>query len=226
MTTPGWNGPQQHPYGHQPPPGWGVPPGYPPQPPKKKRTGLLITLIAIPVVLLLGAGLTVFLIYQDAHKDGGSPPTGARLGQACAAVSQETLAKLRTTNPDPELSREQEGFTACSWVQTQGKDGEGHRRLTFQVLEPGTPAGERQPKCEGNVLAPPRIGDQACLSIKNYSASSREGQLQFTEGGKFVLVQYEGWDIGLFDTVPMPENELTQTVLDVGNEVRGKLGSR
>ncbi|WP_410661146.1 hypothetical protein [Amycolatopsis sp. lyj-112] len=216
MTGPGWNGPPQQPYGHQP--GWGHPP------PKKKRLGLMITLIAVPAVLLLGGGLTAFLFYQDAHKDGGSPPSSARLGKACAAVSPQTLARLRTTNPYADLSREQQGHTSCVWEQTEGKDGEGSRQLTFQVTEAAVDRTGRQLECEGTVLAPPNIGDQSCTSIKSYGGASRMGQLQFVENGKFVLIQYQGWDVGLFDTVPMPDEELTKAVLDIANEVAGKIG--
>ncbi len=223
MTAPGWNGPQQQPYGHghQPPPGW----GYPPQPPKKKSKALLIILIAVPAVLLLGGGITAFLIYQDAHKDAGTPPTGAQLSPACDAVSRQTLERLRTTNPDPDLSQDRDGFTSCVWTPTLGKDGEGYRQLTFQVLQPSADTKDRQPECEGRPYQPPKLGDRACMSVRNVGGAIRESQLQFAAAGKFVLVQYEGWDIGLFDTVPTPDEELTKAISDVGTEVAGKLGS-
>lgn len=53
------------------------------------------------------------------------------------------MRRLRTTNapqwgPSPELINPRgDRETRCSWGQTKGVDGEGHRHLTVEIIRPG-----------------------------------------------------------------------------------------
>ncbi|RZQ62856.1 hypothetical protein [Amycolatopsis suaedae] len=214
MSTPGWQGPpvQQRPHR-----GWPAPmPGPPPR--RGSRVWLVVTLVTVPLLLLLGGGVTVFVLYQQAHEPGGEPPTGARLGAACSAVSDGTLARMRTTNPTPRASSEDSTHTQCAWGQTRGRDGDGSRDLVV-VIRKITPERQAELRCGGVPKPQPALGERACLSVQDMGGTIREAHLQIIDRDTFYLVQYSGWDVGFLDNVPIPDDVLIEAVTDVGNEV-------
>ena len=216
-------------YQHQPQqhPGWQYAPYPQPQPPKRKRTGLIVSLVLVSL-LVLGAIAGGVVFYLNAHADGGIPPTGAQLDPACDAVSEQTRQRLRTTNPDPTASsaRESRGVSLvyCGWTQTRGQDGEGSRDLQVQILRyAGAAAQEqRRPQCDGSQLPPPQLGQEACIG-STQSGNITTVTLQVRQGSYFVLVGYSGWDVGLLGNELAPVQDFANAAAGVGQEVLGTL---
>lgn len=139
-------------------------------------------------------------------------------------VSQLTRQRLRTTNPDPLLSYAQEGegssMTACTWKQTKGADGEGHRQLEVQLIDysSGTDGKPRVPECDGTPLPAPRLGQQACVGLRQ-NGNITTVTLQVLQGRRFVLVGYNGWDVGFLINEPADPQAFAKAVAEVGREV-------
>lgn len=206
MNAP-FGGQQQQLYPHQP---------IPQRPPKKRNTGLIVGLsIGIVFFLaLIGGGVAFTLAYLDAHADGGEPYTGDTLPPLCSAADS-ALSTARTTNPRADLSQSQPPEsplpTACTWVQTEGRDGEGDRRLEVKihVLEPEYIA-TTLPECKDGPPAStaPTYGEKACASFDSmsgiYNVSAKSGKY-------LISVRYSGVDVGMLSPVPPPERLMAVT---------------
>jgi hypothetical protein len=221
MTRPHYPGP---PWQGQPRPAYGQPGppfGYPP-PRKKPRVGLIIGLSSLGLVLLLllGGAVTVFVVYRDAREDGGKPATGGQLPPACAAVTEATKQKVRTTNPDPGSSSTDGTRTQCRWIQTVGRDGEKYRTLKAEIIDS---PNLTKPKCEGDLQPVPRIGDEACLSIKRSGGTPWQtyATLQARQGNRWVSVEYGGWDMGFLMEQQIPDAQINNGATAVVQDLLG-----
>jgi hypothetical protein len=248
----GWNPQQQQQQQgfppQQPPPGYpqqgppqGPPPGYQQQPPKKTSKAPLIIALVVGLLVLGGLGTGGYL-YYDAHRDGGKEPSGLKMAANCGRVSQQTLERLRATNP--KLSNESEGFTGCSWEPTKGVDGSGYRRLGVRMQEftkvDGS-GGSPQKQAESNynalrsvfttassgtevTLEPLNgVGDQADIAVVMTGTSMAEVAVIIRRGTKTLAVNYFGWDAGMFDSTRPDVNEMKAAANSVAAEVLGKL---
>jgi hypothetical protein len=198
------NQPPPHGWYQQPPP----PPGWP-QPPKKNRAPLVVGIIA--GVLVLGAAATFGFLYLSANTDGGSPRRGGTMPEMCANVSEAALAKARTTNSNPMLSRETKyqdhTSTSCSWDQTRGRDGSGLRTLDVHVFE-GDDAGSeyeqrlsRSKQNNQGTISERKLdglGDEAAAVLVDTRSAFLHIDIIVRKGDKVFELGYAGWDAGLF----------------------------
>jgi hypothetical protein len=188
----------------QPPPGW----GYPPQPPKKSKAPLIIALVT--GLLVLGGLTTGLALYLDVHKDGGEPKRADQLPALCGNISEAALAKARTTNPNrlgsSELDMGDDGKrTICSWNQTKGVDGSGHRGVDVYVTTgwEGADVDEivaDHMKTRGVPARKPLdgLGDQAAAVLVEGKTAITDIWIIVRKGDTVVQVDYVGWDAGVF----------------------------
>ncbi|SFQ23937.1 hypothetical protein SAMN05421810_105308 [Amycolatopsis arida] len=181
----------------------------------------MVVAVSVVALLVLGGLATLVIVYLNVHRDGGVPPTGAQLDPRCDAVSEQTRQRLRTTNPDPDLSGGEERMARCAWQQTKGVDGEGRRHLEVQIIS----GADRRPRCAGEQLPPPQLGQEACLGAR-LSGNITDVTLQVRQGGQFVLVSYSGWDVGFLGNEPAPVRDFANAVAAVGAEVLDNLTAR
>ncbi|WP_346133430.1 hypothetical protein [Lentzea roselyniae] len=187
----------------QPPPGWG-----PPQPPGKSKAPLIVGIIA-GVVLLAVAGTFGFL-YLGANADGGSPKRGGTMPGVCADVPQAALAKARTTNGNPAMSKERKVAdgtqTSCAWDQTKGVDGSGLRNTDAYVVV-GDAAGEYERRVsqskqnnQGTINERPLdgLGDEATAVLVDGKSAFLQLDIIVRKGDTVVEVEHTGWDSGMF----------------------------
>jgi hypothetical protein len=260
MTTPppGWGQqppPQQPPPGYgyppqqQPPPGYGPPGyGYPPQGPPKKNSKAPLVIVLVIGLLALGGVSTAVYFYLNAHRDRGTAATGDKLPGKCGGVSGQTLARLRTTNPNGQLSNETDSdvysFTACSWQQTKGVDGEGSRSLSarieelkgghgksaeeqtkdqYDVFESEVKAGEQISRGPLTIESLNGLGDQALIAVQLSDSAFTEATVVVRKGEHALIVEYSGWDIGTFSPTKPDPAEFKAAVRAAAEELLSKL---
>ncbi|KOV80395.1 hypothetical protein [Nocardia sp. NRRL S-836] len=217
--------------GHPQQPGWG-----PPQPPKKSKAPVII-ILSLVALLVLGGGITVAVLYFDAHEDGGSSKRADQLPSVCANVSEAALKKARTTNPNRLGSSETDlgrgKRTICSWNQTAGVDGEGLRNTDVYVTQgakdedqayqeavrmamannQGTP---RQKPIEG-------LGDEATAVLMDGASAFTDITIIVRKGAHVVEVDHTGWDVGLFSPKRADVAEFEGAAKGVAEEMIAKL---
>lgn len=260
MSTPppGWAQQQQQPppgygypppgYGHQqhpppPPPGY----GYPPQRPAKKSKAPLVIALVVGLLALGGVGAGAYF-YLNAHRDQGTAATGAKLPGQCGGVTGQTLERLRTTNPNGRSSNQiisdSHTFTACSWQQTKGRDGEGHRSLSARVdefredggksaqeqaeqqyglFESEVQSGAQFSKGPLTVESLGGVGDRALVAVQLDDSAFTDVTVVVLKGGVAVTVNYTGWDIGVFSPVQPDLGEFKALARGAAEELVGKL---
>lgn len=225
MNAPGW---QQQ----QPPPGWQQQPGwgYPPPPRKKSKAPIIITLVIFGV-LLLGGGGTAAFFYFEAHEAKGSAPTGDKLPEPCGKVSEATLAKARTTNPNGKMAHHLElngrATTTCDWRQTKGKDGEGLRSLTVHIEQSEDPG-----EAFGRLVEQAKLNNQGEIQVKELDLGDQSTAVLMTTKSAFTTVDvvvrkddtvyevdYAGWDVGLFSPKQPDLAQLEATAKSVAEEL-------
>ncbi|NGY58558.1 hypothetical protein G7043_06395 [Lentzea sp. NEAU-D13] len=197
------NQPPPHGWYQQPPP----PPGWP-QPPKKNRAPLVVGIIA--GVLVLGAAATFGFLYLGANADGGSPKRGGTMPGVCADVPEAALAKARTTNGNPAMSRVRKladhTQTSCAWDQTKGEDGSGLRNTDAYVVV-GDAAAEYERRVsqskqnnQGTISNRPLegLGDEATAVLVDGKSAFLQIDVIVRKGDTVVEVEHTGWDAGLF----------------------------
>ncbi|MFD4642720.1 hypothetical protein ACFWN2_35795 [Lentzea sp. NPDC058436] len=221
------NWPQQ---GYQQQPGWG-----PPQPPGKSKVPLVIGILF--GVLVLGGVITCLVIYLNVNKDGGSEKRADKLPALCGNVSEAALAKAHTTNPNALMSRETQltkGIrTTCSWNQTKGVDGSGHRTTDVSVTnerEEAESAFSRSISTymgttQGRPLQKPikGLGDEAVVILIETKSAFTEMAILVRKGELIVKVDHSGWDAGLFSNTKPDLEELEAAAKGVAEEMVAKL---
>ncbi|MBE1581659.1 hypothetical protein ACFORH_22145 [Amycolatopsis roodepoortensis] len=219
-------GPPQPPYG--PPPGYGTP-GYG-QPPKKKKTGLIVGLI-VGGVVLLGLGIPGAIFASEYYSSVGKAPVSQQPPAECA-LSPEILNKTFTSSfqgvRDNEIKAgdivtKQQG---CSWLppesdnvhdralqvmvyRYEGRDAE--RRASESSTGSAAPS-ERQQQVQG-------IGEKAVLVSLDTDSAFSGAELRVTQGVYVVIVTYKGWDKGFFTNSPIPPAESAEVAKSVGAEL-------
>ncbi|MFS8101474.1 hypothetical protein LFM09_30555 [Lentzea alba] len=188
----------------QPPPGW----GYPPPPPKKSKAPLVVGIIA--GVLVLGIAATFGILYFGANADSGSPKRGGTMPKVCADIPQAALAKARTTNHNPAMSRESKRQdttqTSCAWDQTKGVDGSGLRNLDAYVVVGGAAeeyeqrVSQSKQNNQGTINERPLdgLGDDATAVLVDGKSAFLQLDIIVRKGDTVVEVEYTGWDSGMF----------------------------
>ncbi|MFJ8964974.1 hypothetical protein ACIRG5_36870 [Lentzea sp. NPDC102401] len=222
------NWPQQ---GYQPQPGWG-----PPQPPPGKSKAPLVVGILVGVLVLAGA-ITALVIHLNVNEDGGSPKRADKLPALCGNVSEAALAKAHTTNPNGLMSREtklSKGVrTTCSWNQTKGTDGAGHRTTDVSVTnerEEAESAFSRSISMymgttQGRPLQKPikGLGDEAVVILMETKSAFTEMSVIVRKGELIVKVDHSGWDAGLFANTKPDPAELEAAAKAVAEEMVAKI---
>lgn len=198
---------------NQPHQGWQQGP-YPPQPPKKSNRTALIIMLVIGLVVVLGLGISLFLAYRGANKDGGAPKRNDTLPALCANISEATLAKARTTNPNKALSSEytpdEDKTTSCAWNQTKGVDGPASRSTFISVTSDAKDAQKtydkevEQAKSDTQGTNEQRqldgIGDQSTAVLMTTHSSFASIAVIARKDDKVVKVEYSGWDAGFLNS--------------------------
>jgi hypothetical protein len=210
------NQPPPHGWHQQPPP----PPGWPqqqqqpqgwqsyPQPPKKNKAPLIVGIIV--GVLVLGVAGTFGFLYLGANSDSGSPKRGGTMPGVCANVPEAALAKARTTNGNPAMSRERKlanhTQTSCAWDQTKGKDGSGLRNTDAYVVvgdagqEYERRVSQSKQNNQGTINERPLdgLGDEATAVLVDGKSAFLQVDIIVRKGDTVVEVEHTGWDSGMF----------------------------
>ncbi|WP_439661814.1 hypothetical protein ACSHWB_10070 [Lentzea sp. HUAS TT2] len=219
--------PQQ---GYRTQPGWS-----PPQSPGKSKAPLVVGILV--GVLVLAGVVTGLVIYLNVHKDGGSDKRADKLPALCGNVSEAALAKAHTTNPNGLMSREttlSKGVrTTCSWNQTKGVDGEGHRTTDVSVTDEGEEAESAFSRSismymgttQGRPLQKPLkgLGDEAVVVLVETKSAFTEMAVIVRKGELIVKVDHSGWDAGLFANTKPDLAELEAAAKGVAEEMVAKI---
>ncbi|WP_434438445.1 hypothetical protein [Lentzea sp. E54] len=228
QPPPGWQ---------QPPPGWQQPqPGWgPPPPPGKSKAPLVVGIIA--GVLLLGGVITALAIYLNVNSDSGSSKRADKLPSLCGNVSEAALAKARTTNPNGRGSREAKlsngTRTNCSWNQTKGVDGTGHRSTDVNVTSGQEEAetdfdrvvAQNMANTQGTPQQKPieGLGDEATAVLVETKSAFTEFSMIVRKGDTVFEVDISGWDAGLFANTKPDPAELEAAAKGIAEEMVAKL---
>ncbi|MEU3648005.1 hypothetical protein AB0E59_31800 [Lentzea sp. NPDC034063] len=211
----------------QPPPGWG-----PPQPPKKSKAPLIIGILV--GVLVLAGGITGLVLHLNVNKDGGTSKRADKMPALCGNVSEAALAKARTTNPNGLGSHEtkvSDGTrTICSWNQTKGVDGKGHRSTDVYVSSDDVKTDfDRLVAQHMDTRGVPQrkqlddLGDQATAVLVEDDSAFTDIWIVVRKGDTVIEVDYSGWDAGLFANAKPDVAEFEAAAKGIAQEMVAKL---
>ncbi|MEV6879748.1 hypothetical protein [Amycolatopsis sp. NPDC051128] len=226
--------PQQPGYpppGH-PPQGY-APPGYgaPAQPPKKKRTGLILGIV-VGVVVLLGAGIPLAIFAGDYFASTGAAPSSSPVPAECqvpAQVLEKAGFPSFTLGGQGDQNLPGIKQVGCTWkpgpdenvrdatlhVQITRYSGENAREQADDRFMPVRPG-----------IAPTTvrgIGDKAALVRLATESAFSGAELHVLTGTTVVTVEVSGWDKGFFSKSPIPQQEADDAVKTVATEIVKKL---
>lgn len=218
------------PQGYRPQPGWG-----PPRPPRRSKAPLVAGILV--GVLVLAGVITALVIHLNVNEDGGSSKRADKLPAMCGNVSEAALAKAHTTNPNGLMSREtklSKGVrTTCSWNQTKGVDGKGHRTTDVSVTNEREEAESafarsvsmNMANTQGTPLQKPieGLGDEAVVVLVETKSAFTEMSVIVRKGEMIVEIDHSGWDAGLFANTKPDPAELEAAAKGVAEEMVGKL---
>ncbi|WP_236725206.1 hypothetical protein [Amycolatopsis orientalis] len=208
-------------------------PGYG-QPPKKKKTGLIIGLIMGGVVLL-GLGIPGGIFASEYYSSVGKPPVSQQPPAQCK-VSPELLNKAITNSFQGFRENEIKALDivtkqyGCSWVAPDG-DNVHDRALQITVYRhEGPDAEKRAAESSTGSAAPserqqqvPGIGQKAVLVSLDTDSAFSGAELRFIQGVYVGVITYKGWDKGFFTNSPIPPAESAEVAKSVGAEVAKNL---
>ncbi|MEU3621598.1 hypothetical protein BS329_21840 [Amycolatopsis coloradensis] len=232
QQQPGYGPPQPGGQGYGPPPGY-PPPGYG-QPPKKKKTGLIVGLV-VGGVVLLGLGIPGGIFASEYYSSVGKAPVSQQPPAECK-VSPETLTKAVTTSFQGVRENEIKAGDivtkqyGCSWA---APDGDNVHDRTLQVMvyrHEGPDAEKRAAESSVGSAAPSErqqqvqgIGEKAVLVSLDTDSAFSGAELRFTRGVYVGIVTYKGWDKGFFTNSPIPPAESAEAAKSVGAELAKNL---
>ncbi|MFI9814875.1 hypothetical protein [Saccharothrix variisporea] len=236
--APGYGQPQGGPNYSQP---QGAPGGYgpqPPQPPKKKRTGLIVGVIVAVVVLVIGG---VFgSMYLEYTEDVGGGP-GEQPTDVCA-ISDDLKQQAKTSSfrlvVKPHDGKSGLKHSHCMWEQAKGKDGKNPRTLSIHVYDyrvhlkdpkknlesaESEYASLAQFPLEGDQAKPTDgLGDQATFIKPGIGTDKTHIGLVVRKGEIVYLIDYFGRDKGFFSDSEFPVDQAEAVVRKAAEEMLAK----
>ncbi|MFD8495129.1 hypothetical protein [Amycolatopsis sp. NPDC059657] len=224
-------------YPPQQPPGWGQQPqqrpwpgyGYQQQPPpKKKRTGLWISLSV--VFALLATGIPLGLFAMDYFASVGVAANSPSPRGECMVKTEGLLERLYTptpTGPSEEASvgiGENAGKRyGCSWRPMKSEHVHDRQLsvIVFKYPRPDVAQGDFKLRVSPykKQLTIPGIGEDSILESLDTDSSFSGAELMFVKGTYYVDIIYKGWDKTFFSTEPIPSDESMAAVKDVANDL-------
>jgi hypothetical protein len=245
------NAPQNWPQQPNQPQGYGMPPQQPPQqqppqqqpyqqpyyqqqqPPKKKRTGLLVGIAVVAVLLVVGGVLGS--MYLDYNEDVGGGPGDKPVAQCEISGElqrQARVSSFRIAGPPAERGYKQSN---CFWEQTKGKDGKNPRTLNIMVYDSSEAsnndsrnldqaksnyASQTTQPAQGDQAKPTDgLGDEATFVIPGARTDLTEVDLVVRKGAVVYLIKYFGRDKGFFSDTEFPAAEAEAVVRKAAEEL-------
>jgi hypothetical protein len=234
-------------YGRQPgyPQGYPQQPGYPPQqgypppgygapvqPPRKKKTWLILGIVG-GVVVLLGAGIPLGIFAGDYYASTGAAPSSTPVPDECQ-IPAPVLEKAGF----PSFSRTNDGGGAfvpgLKQIGCAFKPGPDENvrdaTMNIRIVEYSGEGAAQQAK---NAFMPTKpevaptevrgLGDKAAL-VRLVTQSAFSGaELHVLKGTNVFTVEISGWDKGFFSNSPIPQQEADDAVKAVGAEIVKRL---
>jgi hypothetical protein len=227
-------GQQGYPGGYPPPPGYGSPPGYgaPVPPPKKKRTGLILGIVAGAVVLL-GAGIPLGIFAIGYFASTGAAPVSSPVPAECRIPAQvlEKAGFPSFAGSNPGGAATLPGLKQIGCGFEPGPD-ENVRDATLNIRIVEYSGEAAQQRAQNNFMptkpevAPTEVrglGDKAAL-VRLVTQSAFSGaEVHVLAGTNVVTVEVSGWDKGFFVNSTIPQQEADEAVKAVAAEVVKKL---
>jgi hypothetical protein len=241
---------QQPPQGYpqqpgQVPPGYPQQPGYPPQqgypppgyggpmqPPRKKKTGLILGIVGA-VVVLLGAGIPLGIFASDYYASTGAAPVSSPVPSECQIPAQvlekagfPSFAGTNTGGAASVPGLKQIGCGFKAGPDENVRDA----TMNIRVVEYSGEGAAQQAK-NGFMPTKPEVaptevrglGDKAAL-VRLITQSAFSGaELNVLKGTNVFTVEISGWDKGFFSNSPMPQQEVDDAVKAVGAEIVKRL---
>ncbi|HEV8555634.1 MAG TPA: hypothetical protein VGR06_04455 [Actinophytocola sp.] len=165
---------QQPPYGQQPgpygqpnwgPPGWGAPP-----PPKKPRTGLIVSLIIVVVLVLGGGGVGIYFLAKGSDNP---PEPGASTGTPAAGGDPERVANRYAELYAEAVNSDLEGFDVRDFKPLMcAKDYDNVRRETDRTLR-ARETSHRKP-------SPRPEAQRVTIGVKDVKVNGDHGTFKLT----------------------------------------------
>ncbi|WP_433265626.1 hypothetical protein ACQPZF_38475 [Actinosynnema sp. CS-041913] len=224
-------------FGQAPQPGYGPPQpgGYGAQPPRKKRTGLIVGLAVGAVVLIVGGVFGV--MYMNYTADVGGGP-GDEPTEACAISDdlkkQAKVSSFRLAIP-PDDGKSGLKHSLCMWEQTKGKDGRDTRTLGIHVYDyrvfsqkkdrnleqaKSTYASQTAFPMPGDQAKPTDgLGDEALYVVPGPKTDLTDLTLVVRQGEVVYSVQYSGHDKGFFSDSEFPLADAEAVVRKAAEEL-------
>lgn len=177
---------------------------------------------------MLAAGVSaVGWLYVQTHRDHGTPPGAEALPAKCDAIGQDTLQRMRVTNPIASSSSHVESpdasATSCNWGQTEGRDGDGRRSLNVWIR---TYREERL--AEQELVAFEQSGSsvektgEGAITVGKGGSSFTTVSYAVRSGGRYVRIDYSGWDAGLLSAKQPDVEEWKKLVSQAAAQVFAK----
>lgn len=181
--------------------------------------------------MLLVAGMLVAgavgWLYVKTHRDYGTPLNTEALPAKCDTIGQDTLQRMRVTNPIARSSSHVESpdasATSCNWGQTEGRDGDGRRSLNVWIR---TYREERL--AEQEFVAFERSGNdvekagEGAITVGKGGSSFTTVSYAVRSGGRYVRIDYSGWDAGILSAEQPDVEEWKKSVSQAAAEVLAK----
>lgn len=211
-----------------PPQSWQQPPRQPP--PRKKRTGLVIGVIAAVVVLTVGGVFgKLYLDYTD--QPGGGP---GETPVAQCEISSELQARARVSSFRLAGAPAGSGMkhSNCFWEQTAGKDGKDTRKLNIHVYDFRDVRRDAQQQAENSYEEHARhplegdkakpvdgLGDEATFIAPGAKTDLTEVDLVVRKGEVVYLIKYSGHDKGFFTDSEFPASDAEEVARRTAEEL-------